>query len=144
MGLPLPPLRRLKPCWLVASPCRELLAAMAAARSTWTERRLRPLVAAWIARLLLALASSGNLRAAMLRRMSDELPTTFEGVKPSNPKKGGGGFFRKGGPWIDVLGAIGDSLEGAAVAMSVALGEGLYDAAGTRALEHFASASLGD
>ena len=27
--------------------------------------------------------------------------------------------------------------------MSVALGEGLYDAAGTRALEHFASASLG-
>jgi len=37
---------------------------------------------------------------------------TFEGVKPSNPKKGGGGFFRKGGPWIDVLGSIGDALSG--------------------------------
>lgn len=35
----------------------------------------------------------------------------FEGVKPSNPQKGGG-FFRKGGPWIDVLGAIGDGLTG--------------------------------
>ena len=41
----------------------------------------------------------------------DGSPMTFEGVKPAKPQ-GKGGFFRKNGPWVDVLGAIGDSLSG--------------------------------
>lgn len=41
----------------------------------------------------------------------DGTPMTFDGVKPAKPQ-GQGGFFRKGGPWVDVLGAIGDSLSG--------------------------------
>lgn len=41
----------------------------------------------------------------------DGAPMTFEGVKPAKPQ-GQGGFFRKGGPWIDLIGAIGDGLSG--------------------------------
>lgn len=41
----------------------------------------------------------------------DGSPMTFEGVKPAKPQ-GKGGFFRKNGPWLDVLGAIGDGLSG--------------------------------
>lgn len=65
-------------------------------------------------RTLLGDASAGRPPASpSLFQMPavDGSAMTFEGVKPAKPM-GKGGFFRKGGPWIDVLGAIGDSLSG--------------------------------